>query len=94
MADMETRVEQIVESVLDMDPDSPGFRAESFDVRMKQAKVGMTFSRNRNQNDRIKQGQRLRMIGMISRDPEMRKQYIQATKPGELPDLRDRPKKK
>jgi hypothetical protein len=89
---VESKVESIVEKVLDMNPEDKEFSAEAFAVRVQQAKIGMTYNRDKNQNERIKQGQMIRVIGMIASSPEAREKYIEATQPGLLPALQTRPK--
>ena len=91
---IENKVEKIVEEVLDMNPSEKGFNPGVLDYKERQFRVGSTFLRDRDKNKRIKVGQTIRIIGMITADPEIRKEYIRQTQPQLLPDLRSRPKEK
>jgi len=53
----------------------------TFTAKERQAKIGMTFVREKNQNRRIENGQVLRVITMITNDPKMREQYIRKSMP-------------
>jgi thymidylate synthase len=56
-------------------------KARTFAAKVQQAKIGMTFNRDRNQNKRIEQGQILRIITMITTDPKEREKYIKSSMP-------------
>ena len=90
--DISKKVETIVSSLLEMDPGAEDFKMASFEVRVKQASVGLAYNRDLTMNERIKQGQMLRIIGMISTDPEVREQYIRDTQPSFPQKLLNRPK--
>jgi len=53
----------------------------TFTAKEKQAKIGMTFVREKNQNKRIENGQALRVIAMITNDPKIREEYIRKSMP-------------
>jgi len=91
--DISKKVESIVSRLLDMDPSAEDFTMTGFEVRVKQANVGLSYNRDTAMNERIKQGQMLRIIGMISTDPEVREQYIRDTQPSLPLKLLGRPKK-
>jgi hypothetical protein len=88
---IEEKIEGIVNDVLDMDPMNPNFNPGELEYRERQFRVGSQFMRDKNMNERIKTGQMIRIVGMVTSDPETREQYIKATTPGMIPDLKNRP---
>jgi len=53
----------------------------TFMAKERQAKIGMTFVREKNQNKRIENGQALRVIAMITNEPKIREEYIRKSMP-------------
>ena len=89
---IETKLETLVEEVLGMEPEEKGFKPKVLEYRERQFRIGAQFLRDKNMNDRIKVGQMLRVVAMITQDPEVRKEYIKASQPKMLPQLESRPK--
>jgi len=78
---------------LQLDPISKGFNPGLFDYKMKQAIFGFRAKREITLNRRMEIDQRLRAVRMAINDPSDRADYIRATAPKLLPDLKMRPTK-
>lgn len=52
-----------------------------FYMKLKQAQFGSTYRRDREIMKRVMQGQVIRVVGMISNNPEEREKYIRASMP-------------
>lgn len=70
---------------MSMETDDSYFSADKFNIKLKQAKLGMEYIRDREIMKRIQQGQAIRIINFISTDNDERKRYIKASMPNMLP---------
>jgi len=74
-----------VKTFLQKDYNEGHFDKERADIQLKQAKLGMTYVRDREQSKRIEQGQTLRAITLITKDDKLREEYIKKSMPKLLP---------
>jgi len=95
---MESNEEKVMEladkkalDFLQLDPASKDFKPGLFDYGMKQAIFGFRAKREITLNRRMEIDQRLRAVRMAIGDPKDRAEYIRATAPKLLPDLKARP---
>lgn len=61
--------------------------SEIFRNMLDQAKVGMTYIRDREMMKRIEQGQIIRVVSFISQDNVERKRYMEISMPQLMPQL-------
>lgn len=54
---------------------------KTFYAKLNQAKFGMSWKRDREMMQRINTGQDIRVITLISKDPQQRQEYIEMTMP-------------
>ena len=78
----ELRVKELMQVNLE---ESGHFDKDRFNARMSQAKLGMTYVRDREQTKRIEQGQTLRAITLITKNDKLREEYIKKSMPKLLP---------
>jgi len=71
--------EKVVLDVLTLDADKVD--NDVFERKIQQAKIGMSFQRDREVSDRIEKGQYIRVVTLISTDRDERKQYMELTMP-------------
>jgi len=73
------KTEKIILDVLNLDVEKT--KSEIFDKKIQQAKIGMTFQRDREISARIESGQYIRVITLIANDKDERKRYMEITMP-------------
>ncbi|GAH44184.1 unnamed protein product [marine sediment metagenome] len=59
--------------------------AETFRAKLEQAKLGMSFLRDREMMRRISQGQQIRVFNLITSTPDELKEYIKVSMPEVIP---------
>lgn len=89
--DLRDLVGKKAEDFLTMDPGSKDFNREVFDARERQVNVGFKLVREANVQERTIRDQTLRAIRIVAGTPELREEYIRASMPKLLPELRGRP---
>lgn len=82
--EIRTKTDLKVKEFIDIDPSK--IDGETFSNIMNQAKMGMTFVRDREMMKRITNGQGIRVFNLVSTDKEELKGYIKSTMPKLLPD--------
>jgi len=83
--------DQKVVEFLRIDVQGKEFNQDRFDNLERQANVGHKVKREVNVHQRTQQDQFLRVVRLIGTTPEMREQYIRASQPKMLPQLKARP---
>jgi len=78
---IEALTELRVKELLQKDFNEGHFDKERTEIQIKQAKIGMTYVRDREQSKRIEQGQMLRAITLITQDDKLRAEYIKRSLP-------------
>jgi len=73
-----------VMDILELEPSQ--IAGDEFDIRLRQARLGMSFIKDREIMKRMVSGHNIRIISLIASDKDERKRYIEATMP-EMPIL-------
>lgn len=89
--DLRDLVEQKAREFIAMDPGAKEFNRDVFDARERQVNVGHKLVREANVQERSRADQALRAIRMIAQTPELREQYVRASQPKLLPQIKGRP---
>lgn len=84
MDDIRTLTEQAVRGVLTFKIDD-SFDRDHFEAQATKAKVGMTYERDKMLAERIAEGNVIRVVHMITTDPEEKKQYLKSAAPRLFP---------
>lgn len=67
--------------------DPAAIDSDTFRNMLDQAKIGMTYIRDREMMKRIQQGQIIRVVSFISQNQEERAEYIKVSMPNLVPEL-------
>jgi len=72
-------VDQRMLEILECKPEK--MKKDIFYMKLSQAKLGMTYIRDRDIMKRVNSGQMIRIVNLIASDPKERENYIRASMP-------------